>query len=388
MLTIETTHEGMKDRRPYRRIIVNGQLLEKSEVSTWEDDNPDPLIQLPDGVLRVSIYDQEQAKVLTKYSFEDLNPYFPILSIPPNKDWPGFKGEDEFQTDLLIYVGRKDEYSIQFRFILQIFDWKKPYSVIELMAELEKLAAEHRWLEFEEDDAVVDAAGFIFRATPRSNSSSIEVEIAYFQEEIANIFDAVLRRLASLTANTLVTEFNFPASVKTSCEQYLVYFAQFLRDLGIEASTNIQEGAGRVLFSVIPKETSTALEKIKEALDIYLNLPQNPEFPSTVEQFTDVAVGQLKANVFFLKSQLAMAQAMLEAKDATIEALKLTAYQQRQMLTGSTSGGSVNEDENESEPIIGDTVHLTKYEGKFLKVDLPTILRRLKRSFGIDKDKE
>jgi hypothetical protein len=169
----------------------------------------------------------------------------------------------------------------------------------------------------------------------------------------------------------------------------LIYFVQFLEDLGIKANSEINEDAGRILFSVTPADGPIALGKIKEALQAYLDLPRNPEFNAAADELSDMAVAQLKANVFFLKSQLAMAQAVLEAKDATIEALKLTTYQQRQMLTGgSTSGKSVNEDDNKSEPLIGDTVHLTKYEGKFLKVDLPTILRRLKRSFGIDKDKE
>jgi len=74
---------------------------------------------------------------------------------------------------------------------------------------------------------------------------------------------------------------------------------------------------------------------------------------------------------------------MLETKNATIEALNFTVYQQRQLLTGPTERASEEEKNKDSEPIVGDTVHLTKYECKFLKVDLPAILRRLKRSFGI-----
>lgn len=194
--------------------------------------------------------------------------------------------------------------------------------------------------------------------------------------------------LRTVRKNSLVTWFNFPSPIKTSCEQYLIYFVQFLEDLGIKANSEIKEDAGRILFSVTPADGPSALGKIKEALEAYLDLPRNPEFNAVADDFSDMAVSQLKANVFFLKSQLAIAQAVLEAKDATIEALKLTTYQQRQMLIGSTSDASEKADENESEPILGDTVHLTKYEGKFLKVDLPTILRRLKRSFGIDKDKE
>lgn len=199
---------------------------------------------------------------------------------------------------------------------------------------------------------------------------------------------AAKEALRNVRNNSLVTWFNFPAPIKASCEQYLIYFLQFLEDLGIKANSEIKEDAGRVLFSVTPVDGPSALGKIKEALEVYLDLPRNQEFNAAVDEFSNIAVSQLKANVFFLKSQLSLAHAMLEAKNATIDALKLSVFRQQQMLTGSNPSQDVQPDEKDCEPILGDTVHLTKYEGKFLKVDLPTILRRLKRSFGIDKDKE
>jgi hypothetical protein len=178
--------------------------------------------------------------------------------------------------------------------------------------------------------------------------------------------------------------------VKTACAQYLTYFIQFLEDLGVKADSEIKENAGRVLFSVTPKDGPSALGQIREALDAYLRLPRNPEFGSESAEFGGVAVSQLKANVFFLHSQLALAQAMIEAKDARIEALDLTVYQQRQLLTGVSveKPASSSQDWDQDEPILGDTVHLTKYEGKIVKIDFPTILRRLKRSFGVAESKK
>jgi len=76
--------------------------------------------------------------------------------------------------------------------------------------------------------------------------------------------------------NSLKTFFKFPDEVKTSCEQYLIYFAQFLQDLGINATSNLKEEAGKVLFSVTPTDDVEALDKIREALAVYLNLPSSP----------------------------------------------------------------------------------------------------------------
>ena len=50
---------------------------------------------------------------------------------------------------------------------------------------------------------------------------------------------------AILTASTpkeaLVTLFRFAPEVKTACEQYLLYFVQFLEDIGISATVDLQE---------------------------------------------------------------------------------------------------------------------------------------------------
>src|SRR5215213_4701390 len=66
---------------------------------------------------------------------------------------------------------------------------------------------------------------------------SVEINAENKQRESSNLFT-----------------FNFPEAVKIPCEQYLLYFATFLKDLGINAASNLQEEAGKVLFSVTPTE--------------------------------------------------------------------------------------------------------------------------------------
>ena len=54
-----------------------------------------------------------------------------------------------------------------------------------------------------------------------------------------------------------MTYFEFPDAVRVPCEQYLLYFAQFLRDLGVEASSELRHEVGMVLFSVTPTDLRT-----------------------------------------------------------------------------------------------------------------------------------
>ena len=89
--------------------------------------------------------------------------------------------------------------------------------------------------------------------------------------------DETIKALLSKNKNTFVNSvFIFPEEIKHSCEQYLLYFALFLRDLGINATSNLKEEAGKVLFSVTPTDDTEALDKIREALALYLHLPSSP----------------------------------------------------------------------------------------------------------------
>jgi hypothetical protein len=66
---------------------------------------------------------------------------------------------------------------------------------------------------------------------------------------VQGICDEVIKRLQTrLGADSITTAFDFPDEVKVPCEQYLVYFVQFLRDIGVEATSDLQHYAGRVLF--------------------------------------------------------------------------------------------------------------------------------------------
>ena len=155
---------------------------------------------------------------------------------------------------------------------------------------------------------------------------------------------------------------------------------QFLRDLGIEAEAEIKEEANRVLFNIRPSDEKQALEQIREALDIYLQMPSTPDFTVAASQFNDLAVSQLRANVLHLQSQIVLARAVLQLKDATISAQgeEIAALQERldlrtflppsQQVTGS-----------DSEPLVKGLVSVKKHNFKFLEVDFPEILRKLKR---------
>jgi len=117
---------------------------------------------------------------------------------------------------------------------------------------------------------------FVYRKINSLNSTVIS-EIEKSLEEIKICIENTLKIVNLRTEeNSLTGSFDFPDELKVPCKQYLLYFAQFLKDLGINANTNLKEEAGKVLFSVTPIDNIEALDKIREALAVYLNLPSSP----------------------------------------------------------------------------------------------------------------
>ena len=210
--------------------------------------------------------------------------------------------------------------------------------------------------------------------------------------ESKNIKDAYSKIIETLksTINTVILEltqqnnsnqpnltntFTFPPEIQNSCEQYLQYFVQFLKDIGINADTNIESKTHETLFTVIPENGEEALDNIKEALQVYLSLPESPEFESAITEFIDIGAQQLASQVYFLKSQLMLANSAIQMKDATIKSLNMANYQQSVLLES-------DQTKKENEEIIANgLVKVNEVKVKGFTFDLPEILRRIKRKF-------
>ncbi|MEM6685532.1 MAG: hypothetical protein AAF617_07015 [Bacteroidota bacterium] len=205
------------------------------------------------------------------------------------------------------------------------------------------------------------------------------IDILIVHNEIIELLNSKIENIFLELSNEnnldLINTFTFPPEIQSSCEQYLIYFATFLKDIGINAETNIESKAHETLFTVIPEDGEEALDKIREALNMYLSLPQNPEFDAVVAEFTDMGVQQLASQVYFLRSQLVMANATLQMKDATIKSLQLTNYQQKTIIDSQQA-----EEKNEEE-IAGGLAKVKEVDLKIISFNLPELLRRIKRKF-------
>jgi hypothetical protein len=195
--------------------------------------------------------------------------------------------------------------------------------------------------------------------------------------QIHELTEASLR--AKLQEDSVVLKFDFPEEVRVPCEQYLLYFAQFLRDLGVQADTALIHEAGQALFTVTPEDKEQALDNIRAALDVYLHLPSSPVSDAGGN---DIAVLRLNSELQSLQSKLSLARAELQMKDAAIQLQRVTIAQ----LTGeivfeSLKNVTPTPKDKDKEELLGDIVSLVPLKGKGFEVNLPELLRKLKQLF-------
>ncbi len=181
----------------------------------------------------------------------------------------------------------------------------------------------------------------------------------------------------TLDEESLVTYFDFPEETKSASQQYLAYFTQFLRDLGIESEAQVKEEANRILFTVSPKEGKAALERVREALSAYLQLPSLTDEQRNATLGADIAGLQADANVSHFKAQLMLAAATVQAQRQTISAQEVAIRALQAPLHTPTSPAAPNAPDKE--PTIGDLVYVRDYDGKGFSIALAKIARKLKR---------
>lgn len=376
-LKIDWTTQSV-DGEEQHVLVLNGKVIRASEARFGA---------LDDRECAVEIYDTNAAREIAQYRFREIAEHVDRLALHLDLTW-----------DALMYVQVtfRDGYlphaegTVRFEFgdlRFKANEWAKPYSLAQFAEALSTAAREFKGtprLEFYREAPNLEIG---FGLQSRFDSSAVVIETVESLARTAKILsdEAVRTAVRKTREHSVVVFFEFPSPIRSACEQYLLYFVQFLEDMGIKSYPELKDEGGKILFSITPKDDNSALATIRSALDFYLQFPRMPEFDVVAAGFSDVAVVQLKANVLHLQSQLELARAVLQAKDATIQSLNLAMFQQQLLLSGSQAQKPepiallATED---SEPIIGDTVHVTPYKGKLLKVDLPTILRRLKRAFA------
>ncbi|ESA36876.1 hypothetical protein N836_04775 [Leptolyngbya sp. Heron Island J] len=374
-------------------ISINGQTLDKEKASfdiEFEQGNPNYAhIAINDRKIYGDIVNHPIYRILLgirsltfnsppglNFEFESFRFY--RFSLMPHKARGKFKLKFEFHLDML-------EHNSIF---LSAREFLNKFTI--LIGDNAFISKHLQNIDLDSDEDALKEA--IYTVTTKWRNDS-EKPLRYIVDSYLEIFKRAYKLIleeqkSSLNHDSLTEKFNFPPEVKTACEQYLLYFSEFLKDIGIEVTASITEEVENVILAVEPKNKEEALENISQLLQLYLQLPTssvvNSYQPASELSFP---AQKLQAQVLQLQSQLALANAEKQYLNATIQQQSnLIAQQaqtiQSQQFTAQVLVDSLQKQEDDEEELVGKIIRIKDYEAGPVSIGLPELLRRLKALFG------
>lgn len=238
---------------------INNILVQKDEDSLKE-------------LFEIETLFEHETNFLMEFNFDDFRFFTSHLTL---KDWII---EQNFKWSIEITFNYRPR--VKFNLLTDFENYKNPFSFAEYKNTFKQIIVDKYSANFSPGyfaDIPFDFSILEFPAIGNFGNNSIKIEVDEHKNLLVKIHKETLNLLNNrVLGNSIYISVDFPEEIKTSCQQYPLYFAQFLKDLGICATSNLKEEAGKVLFSVTPTDDIEALDKIREALAVYLNLPSSP----------------------------------------------------------------------------------------------------------------
>lgn len=260
----------------------------------------------------------------------------------------------------------KNCYVLEFIFQYDYEFWNRGYSVPEIVDIIEK-ASKKKDILFRVDDSETTLNGFRFYEKLENTDADIKLkdEVQRIMEIVKEIFEISYDLVERNDDDTIYFELEADKYVRTIYKQYLIYFEQFLNDVGISSKMEIKDEINKILLSVQPEDKTIALKNIRDCLEIYLNLIDNREI-QVYEDYSNVAVMQLKSNIEHLKSQLMLANTIIEQQKISIN-----------LLNNMTVSSSKLPEEEIN--ILDGAIKVKEFQYKGLLINPAKILKLLKR---------
>ncbi|GEM_PF-331259 len=156
------------------------------------------------------------------------------------------------------------------------------------------------------DDGVHDCYFYVSINDDNNLSNIVEKVI----DEVLAVYDNTLQNFD--TKNRFEATFNLPKEYQSILKPYMLYFEEFLHDLCIDSDVNIRKEGEDTILSVEPRNKDEALEKIANALKMYLSAPiiaNNVDLEQKLQM--QVALQKLHAECSHMESQLLLKTAIL-----------------------------------------------------------------------------
>jgi hypothetical protein len=210
---------------------------------------------------------------------------------------------------------------------IEIEYWTNPFYIGEFLEcyESELTNSPYKVTTIKNDDS---SWGLILEI-PFSEGSNVDM-LTYAKDAYDLLVTGYERTMvimhSDIKGDVVTKLFDFPPEYANICSQYLIWFGEFLKNLGIDADVSTKNKDGKTSLIVSPAENGEMLEQIEELFYRYLALPYAELLPperemSIQEQHTFIAI---KQQVQMLEMQVESQDFLLMNSKATITSLNTT----------------------------------------------------------------
>ncbi|MGN2368844.1 hypothetical protein ACTFJW_02140 [Clostridium cagae] len=333
------------------------------KVNNIEDDDAYGFLNY-DGKISLYLYSEEMCNIILKEKIGDVfKENITSITIPMDIIDVPISIEEKDSAD--IRIEKEDgNYIVYFKFQYDFEFWKRNYSISDIVHAIEEVSNKNNEIFFELDDSETILNGFAFYK--KINIDNIIIDnIDEIMKLVKDIFQVAINLCENSDNSTIYFEFEVDKSIQVIYKQYLSYFTQFLEDVGINAKAEIKDEVNKILLNIISEDKTMALKNIRDCLEIYINLIDNKEI-QIYEDYGNVAVMQLKANITHLQSQLMLAHTIIEQQQISINLLKNASF-------------TIPQSPKEEIKIFDGAIRVKEFEYKGLVINPAKILKLLRR---------
>lgn len=216
-------------------------------------------------------------------------------------------------------------------------------------------------------------------------------EFTLYFKDSANSLDSIINNsineilnyhtniFSSAKENYFEAIFDFPEEYQSILKPYMLYFEEFLNDLCIETDVNVRKEGLDTILSVEPKNKDEALEKIANALRMYISAPilaTNVSLEEKLEMQT--ALQKLYATCSHLESQLILKSLTLNEQSKQLQVQDKVIDETKRMLI---ELGVDSKSINENNTILLNSLKEIRFDKKILNQD--TFWKSIKTSIKV-----
>lgn len=185
------------------------------------------------------------------------------------------------------------------------------------------------------------------------------------------------------TTHKIMARFSFKPEFQSSCSRYILYFIEFLRDMGIEANSDLKKKGLETLFTIEPTSKDISLKNIKDALCIYLSLPELDSTPPTNQNpdpLIEFKIEKLSAEISSLKSSKRIQEALFKIQSEKIDDLsnKFLTLEANSPLNGLQSI-TVKGVTESKDVFLGGAIRLGKFQKLGIEFDWSAIRKLIQK---------